>query len=271
MSSQPDPSSSSSSSVGPKSAHRSEAELRRGNRVRRKKGAAPQPKREAWGTNLAGAARVVHLFAAMAGFSVLLFFSVTGITLNHPEWFGQPVVRTKTETGQVELRWLGSADDAAATDEDVPATSTDVAADDSPTDTTDEVPEVDRLAIAEYLRATHRLRGTVSTFDVEPTGVAVTFLAPGYAARATIVRSTGRYEVAIDRHDFVSLLNDLHRGREGSTAWRVAIDVAGGLLVFTSLTGVWLLVHLKKRRAAGVITLIAGVAALLVAAWFAIP
>ncbi len=231
---------------------------------------------------MAGAARAVHLFTALAGFSVLLFFSVTGIALNHPEWFGKPVLRTKIETGQVELPWLGTAavDDRAATE----ATATEPKTDDRSiadreTDETKasevasatSAKDVDRLAIAEYLRATHRLRGEVRSFDVADDQVGLTFLAPGYAATATIVRATGRYEVAIDRHDFVSLMNDLHRGREAGTAWHLVIDVAAGLLVFTSLTGVWLLVHVKKQRAAGVITLLAGIIALLAAVGFAVP
>ena len=31
--------------------------------------------------------RLIHVYVSMALLSLLLFFSVTGITLNHPEWF----------------------------------------------------------------------------------------------------------------------------------------------------------------------------------------
>ena len=32
-------------------------------------------------------ARLIHVYVSMALLTLLLFFSVTGITLNHPEWF----------------------------------------------------------------------------------------------------------------------------------------------------------------------------------------
>jgi len=31
--------------------------------------------------------RLIHIYVSMALLTLLLFFSVTGITLNHPEWF----------------------------------------------------------------------------------------------------------------------------------------------------------------------------------------
>ncbi|MCA9104533.1 MAG: PepSY-associated TM helix domain-containing protein, partial [Planctomycetales bacterium] len=32
--------------------------------------------------------RWVHLYLSMVGFAALFFFSVTGLTLNHPTWLG---------------------------------------------------------------------------------------------------------------------------------------------------------------------------------------
>jgi hypothetical protein len=33
-------------------------------------------------------ARTLHLYLSMLSFLAVLFFALTGLTLNHPEWFG---------------------------------------------------------------------------------------------------------------------------------------------------------------------------------------
>src|SRR5580704_9466378 len=50
--------------------------------------------------------RWLHIYLSMFGLAAVLFFSVTGITLNHPDWaFGQ-VERRREAKGRVELRWI---------------------------------------------------------------------------------------------------------------------------------------------------------------------
>jgi hypothetical protein len=34
--------------------------------------------------------RWLHIYLSMFGLAAVLFFSVTGLTLNHPDWFGEP-------------------------------------------------------------------------------------------------------------------------------------------------------------------------------------
>ena len=51
--------------------------------------------------------RWLHIYLSMFGLAAVLFFSVTGITLNHPDWaFGQ-VERRREAKGQVDLKWIG--------------------------------------------------------------------------------------------------------------------------------------------------------------------
>src|ERR1700722_10034972 len=50
--------------------------------------------------------RWLHIYLSMFGLAAVLFFSVTGITLNHPDWvFGQ-VERRREAEGHVELKWI---------------------------------------------------------------------------------------------------------------------------------------------------------------------
>ncbi len=76
-----------------------------------------------------------------------------------------------------------------------------------------EVP-VDRLAIAEFLRAEHRLSGSVADFRADDLECSITWKGPGYAADAVIDRETAKYALTITTHGVVSILNDLHKGRD---------------------------------------------------------
>ena len=50
--------------------------------------------------------RWLHIYLSMFGLAAVLFFSVTGITLNHPDWaFGQ-VERGRKPGGQMDLKWI---------------------------------------------------------------------------------------------------------------------------------------------------------------------
>lgn len=43
-------------------------------------------------------------------------------------------------------------------------------------------------------------------------------------------------------------MNDIHKGRNTTSSWRWVIDVAAGLLVAVSLTGIGIQIFMKKRR-----------------------
>ena len=98
---------------------------------------------------------------SMFGFVTILFFSVTGITLNHPTWFGLDAERVDDVSGELDRDWLAGSDD-----------------------------RVDRLAIAEHLRSRHGLRGAVTEFRLDDVECFVSFKGPGYAADAFIDRAT---------------------------------------------------------------------------------
>ena len=67
-------------------------------RVRRSSPALDHPtghehpsRRRRLALRLAGIMRWLHIYLSMFGLAALLFFAVTGVTLNHPDWvFGGP-------------------------------------------------------------------------------------------------------------------------------------------------------------------------------------
>jgi hypothetical protein len=170
--------------------------------------------------------------------AIVLFFSVTGITLNHPNWFVGELERRDDIEGEMDVRWLGTGDD------------------------------VSKLEMVEHLRSRHGVRGAVADFSVDDRECAITFKGPGYSADAFIDRKTGRYRLTQTSHGLVAVLNDLHKGRDSGAAWSVVLDVSAGLLVLVSLTGLILLFYLKLRRRPGLITaLVGGLVAIAIVYW----
>jgi len=167
----------------------------------------------------------------MFAFSILLFFAVTGITLNHQGALnGEP--NASRFTGSLDLAWLNP-----------PAGG-----------------EVARTEIVAALRKAHGIKAAVKDFRVEDNEIAVTFKGPGYAADGFIDRRKGTYDMTESRLGLVAIINDLHKGRDTGTVWADIIDISAGLMVLVSLTGLILIFFLQKRLASGIIALAIGTA-----------
>jgi uncharacterized protein len=183
--------------------------------------------------------RLLHVYSSMLCFLVVLFFSVTGITLNHPTWsFGNKPTRS-TVSGTLPTGSYTAG-------------------------------KIDWLAVAEFLRAEHSLKGSVSDKRDDAAGGNITFKGPGYLADASFASLDGSYELAVEQQGFVGVFNDLHKGRDSRSSWKWLIDLSGGLLVFISLSGLLLQLFLKKRRRSAVITAASGSVVLAVLTWLAL-
>jgi hypothetical protein len=197
-------------------------------------------KRLAWRRGVAKVSRWLHIYGSMASLALVLFFAVTGITLNHQDWFaGQEA--TSERAGTMSASWLLTGSDEG----------------------------VDRLQVVEYLRSAEGLRGAVGEFRIDSGEVEVVFKGPGYAASAVVDRATGRFDITESRMGVAALVNDLHKGRDTGKVWGGVIDLSAALLVFISVTGLVLLYFVHKYRFAGILLIGAGAAAsyLLYAAW----
>jgi hypothetical protein len=186
--------------------------------------------RLAWRRRIAKASRWLHIYGSMGSLALVLFFTITGITLNHQEWFANQQV-TADRHGTMSAAWLrtGMSDG------------------------------VDKLQVVEALRAAG-LRGAVSEFRIEETQCEVLFKGPGYEASALVDRASGRFDVTESRMGFAAIINDLHKGRDTGPIWKAIIDVAAVLLLFVSMTGLVLLYFVHKYRLAGIILFAASAA-----------
>jgi hypothetical protein len=189
------------------------------------------PARTVWRRRTAKYSRWLHIYTSMVSFAVVLFFALTGLTLNHPEW-GSSLARTREADGQLDSAWTSRAD-----------------------------AEVPRLDVVEFLRRTHHLTGAVADFRVEPADLAVDFKGPGYSADVIIDRASGRYQITESRLGFLAVVNDLHKGRDTGPVWKGLIDVGAGFLALISVTGLLMLAFMHKHRTSGYLLLLAGAAA----------
>ena len=189
--------------------------------------------------------RWLHIYVSLFGLAAVLFFSVTGLTLNHPDWFFRDAERRDQSRGQLDPKWLHP--------------------DGAPT------PDVAKLEIVEQLRKVHAIRGALAEFRVEERDCLVTFKGPGYAADAFIDRDSGRYDVTQIYHGPIAVLNDLHKGRDTGPAWSLLIDVSAAVLTLIALSGLVLLFYLKLRRVPGVVVIVVGTAVVAAVYWLGVP
>ena len=119
-----------------------------------------------WKKRLVTWSRWLHIYLSMVSFAILFFFAVTGLTVNHIDWFANQQ-KTFVYKGTVPHAWLRPANGK----------------------------EVAKLEIVEQLRKAHGIKAALNDFRVDDAQCAVSFKGPGYTADTFIDRDAGSYEV----------------------------------------------------------------------------
>ncbi len=174
--------------------------------------------------------RWLHIYGSMISFAIVFFFSITGITLNHPDYFAGEL-KTSLEKGKLDSNWVTSKD----------------------------TNKIAKLEIVEFLRKNHHISATVSEFRIDDTQCTVSFKGPGYAADAFINRENGTYELTLLRAGIVGIMNDLHKGRDTGSKWSWVIDISAILLVLVSVSGMILILYIKRKKWTGLLIALVGI------------
>ncbi|MFC4639467.1 PepSY-associated TM helix domain-containing protein [Deinococcus hohokamensis] len=179
--------------------------------------------------------RWLHTYTSMISLLVVLFFALTGITLNHPDWVFGSGETIREVTGTLPAGWIRGG-------------------------------TVDWLNVAEDLREQQGLRGRAGDTRLDGTEASLAFAAPGYSADVVIDARTGQYTARVLQQDALAVMNDLHKGRDAGSGWKWLIDLSGVVLTVVALTGIGILLFLKKtRRQALSVMAVGSVLALLLA------
>src|SRR3954468_13888869 len=94
--------------------------------------------------------RWLHIYLSMISFGIVFFFAVTGLTLNHADWFFSDRDTTARTNGTLALPWVAANDASVA-----------------------------KLEIVEHLRQQQHAKGAVGEFRLEPAECTVVFKGPG--------------------------------------------------------------------------------------------
>jgi hypothetical protein len=203
--------------------------------------AKPGAPRRRQGSNMGGFYRLnrtLHGYFSAFAFISLMFFSLTGVTLNHPEWFPRrpPEVQATVE--------LPAADIQAALASDDPA-----------------------LSLAAALSERAPVLGTYLNGDLFEGEALLQFEGPRGGTTATILLDSRTAEISTRPASMVSLLNDLHTGKNAGAAWKLFIDLSAIVFMVLSVIGFILFFSLRFRLATSLALTAGGLAAMLALFW----
>jgi len=187
--------------------------------------------------------RMLHAYLSAFAFLALFFFSVTGILLNHPEWF------ENYQPAETKIAFaLTPAELAAA------KTSQDRGR---------------ALAAAAARHAS--LPGAYASADIDGAQALVRMEGPKGAADLTIDLATGKTDGRVTRANLMAIIQDLHRGKNSGTAWRWVIDLSAWLVIALSLIGYVLFFSLRFRLKTSLLLTAVSLAVLVGIAWLFVP
>lgn len=186
--------------------------------------------------------RDLHVYFSTLLFSLLIFFSITGIFLNH-------------------LDWLPSKNTYSAIEYSLDETFSGLSSD-----------SVDVNTLETYLMNRHGLPKARSIdLDREMNEVSFDFSLPAGSSFIVVDMVLKAVVVEAEKSHWILLMNDLHKGRHTGNAWSWLIDLSAGFMVFFSITGMIILFQQRRRKKAGLALAVLGTVSPVLLYWLAVP
>jgi hypothetical protein len=162
--------------------------------------------------------RTIHVYLSLALLLMLVFFAITGITLNNPAQFsGDAEVENVTLT---QLPALPRNEDNQI---------------------------VASPQLANFVREQFGIRLALATISYEEEFLIVDYQAPGHATVLEIDQESNEALAEHTDYGLIATLNDLHKGRHADVIWSWLIDISGVLTVLFSVAGLILLLPNQRR------------------------
>ncbi|TMO82985.1 PepSY-associated TM helix domain-containing protein [Pseudoalteromonas spongiae] len=177
--------------------------------------------------------RKIHIFSAMPVLVLMVFFAITGIYLNHPDWKG----------GDVEKKQQTIA---------LPKSLTDLP--DWPTHYASH-----SLTLLHWLDVEHGVSGVDFEIDWDELDslVILNLSGPNGSTLIEAFIEEGQAHVDTRRLSLIDMLNNVHRAKHVSGLWRVLSDISAICMVLFSISGFWLvLVNRMERKNANIALLL---------------
>jgi hypothetical protein len=181
--------------------------------------------------------RAWHGYISAFAFLTLIFFAASGILLNHPDWLTSDGGEPRTATASISAADIGQAQKAADPG----------------------------AALGQLVAEKMRLVGAFSSADLEGDQAILRYEGVKGSSDVTLDLRSGAAHARLKPADPVTMLDDLHRGKNAGPVWQTFIDLSGALILILSLVGYVLFFAMRFRlRTAMVLTglSIAGLASL---------
>lgn len=178
--------------------------------------------------------RVWHGYLSAFAFVWLLFFSITGILLNHPTWLrnDRPVIVSR------QFR-LQPHELASVTAKAEPGP-----------------------AFVQAMRGKLDLKGQIDSSEVVGQLFFVRMRGASGSSELQLDLHTGQGSAAIESFPIPTLFKELHRGEKAGPVWRAMIDITGFALVATSMMGLMIYLSLRFRLRTALFLVAGGLAAM---------
>jgi hypothetical protein len=179
--------------------------------------------------------RMIHGYVSAVAFLALLFFSATGVLLNHPEWMPERRDAPQSQDLMLDAPTLARAQQAG---------------------------DGAGALLAAAIAARAPVRGAFTTADLMDGEALLRFEGARGNSNATVDLTTGRVELDVEQAEALSVLNDLHRGKNVGAAWKLVIDVVGALTIALSLIGFVIFFSMRFRLTTSLVLVGVGLAAM---------
>ncbi len=186
-------------------------------------------------------ARYVHGWLSAFAFLVLIFFSITGLFLNHPNWF-EPAKTEESTKIALPASILES-----------------IKQQENPSNT-----------ILDYVRQNQSVVGRYQSSELIDNEVMIHLESPAGATDIWVTLDNGQAEITQKPASTISLINDLHRGKNSGTAWSLLIDISAILIVALSLAGFILFLSIKTRLVTHLVLTATSLIVLMLLIWSAV-
>jgi len=163
--------------------------------------------------------RLWHGYISAFAFLLLMFFSASGILLNHPDWLVGEAPATQHSSTKIDTAEIAAAQKSA-----------------------DPGASLGLLAAGRL-----RLLGAYTSADIDERQAVLRFEGVRGTSNVTIDLKTGQADAQVQKADTVTMLNDLHRGKNAGAAWQALIDISGALILIMSVIGYILFFAMRFR------------------------
>jgi hypothetical protein len=162
--------------------------------------------------------RMLHAYLSAFAFIALIFFSITGLLLDHPDWLAGRARETEVRL-TIPAAVLAQA--KAAKDPNA-------------------------VLAADIARRT-RLVGAYRSGEAEDGQANLRFEGVKGASTILLDLATGQADITVEHATALTVIGDLHRGKNASVPWRAVIDITAVLVLALSVIGYVLFFSLRFR------------------------